>query len=173
MELIIYHDISCYVGIKELMGSHWTGRRRWMQRGDARVIVLKVLDERPMHGYEVIREISEMFGGMYSPSAGMVYPTLQWLEDESLVDCSQEVGGKKVYKITEAGKKFLANGQETLKRLQVFKEKMPKERVDMIKAGRRLVHTAMTSSRELSGKKAKEAAKILNDAQAKLAKLQE
>ncbi len=156
-----------------MMGTPWMVRRRFMQRGDARVIVLKVLDEKPMHGYEVIKEISEMFGGMSWPSAGMVYPTLQWLEDESLVDCSQEEGGKKVYKITAAGKKFLANGQETLKRLQAFKEKMPKERIEMMRAGRRLVHTAMVSYPGLSAKKAKEATRILNEAQAKLAKLLE
>lgn len=143
-------------------------RHRWMQRGDARVIVLKVLDERPMHGYEVLKEISEMFGGMYAPSAGMVYPTLQWLEDEGLVNSSQEEGGKKIYRINDAGKKFLANGQQTLKRLLAFQKKMPEEKLKMMRAGRKLFQTTMTAFPEMSEEKAKVAAKILNEAQAKL-----
>jgi DNA-binding PadR family transcriptional regulator len=144
-----------------------------MQRGDARIIVLKVLNERPMHGYEVIKEISEMFGGMYAPSAGMVYPTLQWLEDESLVNSSQEENGKKVYRINDTGKKFLANGQQTLKRLSAFQKKMPEEKLEMMKAGRKLFQTTMASFPEISERKAKEATKILNEAQAKLAELVE
>ena len=126
-----------------------------------------------MHGYEVLKEISEMFGGMYAPSAGMVYPTLQWLEDESLVNSSQEEGGKKVYRINDAGKRFLANGQQTLKRLLAFKKKMPEERLEMMRAGRKLLQTAMMAFPEMSEEKAKEAAKILNEAQAKLDKLVE
>ena len=156
-----------------MFGNPWIRRHRWMQRGDARVIVLKVLNERPMHGYEVIKEISEMFGGMYAPSAGMVYPTLQWLEDESLVNSSQEEGGKKVYRINDAGKKFLAKGQQTLKRLSAFQKEMPEEKLEMMRAGRKLFHTTMTAFPEISGKKAKEATKILNEAQAKLDELAE
>jgi len=151
-----------------MFGSPWMRRHRWMQRGDARVIVLKVLDERPMHGYEVLKEISEMFGGMHAPSAGMVYPTLQWLEDEGLVNSSQEEGGKKIYRINDAGKKFLANGQQTLKRLLAFQKKMPEEKLKMMRAGRKLFQTTMTAFPEMSEEKAKVAAKILNEAQAKL-----
>ena len=156
-----------------MFGNPWIRHHRWMQRGDARIIVLKVLNERPMHGYEVIKEISEMFGGMYAPSAGMVYPTLQWLEDESLVNSSQEENGKKVYRINDTGKKFLANGQQTLKRLSAFQKKMPEEKLEMMKAGRKLFQTTMASFPEISERKAKEATKILNEAQAKLAELVE
>lgn len=156
-----------------MFGNPWMRRHRWMQRGDARIIVLKVLDGRPMHGYEVIKEISEMFGGMYAPSAGMVYPTLQWLEDESLVNSSQEEGGKKIYRINDAGKKFLANGQQALNRLLAFQKKMPVERLEMMRVSRRLFHTAMNAFPEVSGAKAKEATKILSEAQARLDKLVE
>jgi len=145
---------------------------RWMQRGDARIVVLKVLNGRPMHGYEVMKEISEMFGGMYAPSAGMVYPTLQWLEDESLVNTSDE-GGKKTYRINDAGRKFLENGQQTLKRISAFKKKMPEDKIEMMRAGRKLFQTAMAAFPDISGKRAKEASKILNEAQVKLAKLVE
>jgi DNA-binding PadR family transcriptional regulator len=156
-----------------MFGNPWMRHHRWMQRGDARIIILKVLNERPMHGYEVIKEVSEMFGGMYAPSAGMVYPTLQWLEDESLVNSSQEESGKKVYRINDAGKKFLANGQQTLKRLSAFQKKMPEEKLKMMRAGRKLFQRTMASFPEISERKAKEATKILNEAQAKLAELVE
>ncbi len=156
-----------------MFGNPWMRHHRWMQRGDARVIVLKVLNKRPMHGYEVIKEIAEMFGGMYAPSAGMVYPTLQWLEDESLVNSSQEEGGKKIYRINDTGKKFLAKGQQTLERLSAFQREMPEEKLEMMRAGRKLFRTAMTSFPDVSEKKAKEATKILNEAQAKLAELVE
>ncbi|MGP8124708.1 MAG: PadR family transcriptional regulator [Nitrososphaerales archaeon] len=156
-----------------MFGNPWMRHHRWMQRGDARVIVLKVLNKRPMHGYEVIKEIAEMFGGMYAPSAGMVYPTLQWLEDESLVNSSQEEGGKKIYRINDAGRKFLAKGQQTLERLSAFQREMPEGKLEMMRAGRKLFRTAMTSFPDVSEKKAKEATKILNEAQAKLAELVE
>ncbi len=146
-------------------------QHRWMQRGDARVIVLKALSQKPMHGYEVIKEISEMFGGMYAPSAGVVYPTLQWLEDESLVSSNTEDGGKKVYRINEAGKKFLAKGQQKLDRLMEFQKRVPHERLEMIKAGRDLQRTAMSALPGISEAKAKQATKILNEAQSKLAEL--
>ncbi|MGD8415366.1 MAG: PadR family transcriptional regulator, partial [Candidatus Latescibacterota bacterium] len=67
---------------------------------------MKLLRERPMHGYEVMKALTEETDGWYKPSPGTVYPTLQWLEDEGLVEGSQE-NGKKVYAITEAGLGFL------------------------------------------------------------------
>jgi DNA-binding PadR family transcriptional regulator len=143
-----------------------------MQRGDARIVVLKALSERPMHGYEVIKEISDMFGGVYAPSAGVVYPTLQWLEDESLVESSLE-GEKKVYRISEAGKKFLSDGRQALDRLMEFRKKIPQERIELVKAGRDLQRTMMMSFPGISGTKAKEATKILNEAQSKLERLME
>jgi DNA-binding PadR family transcriptional regulator len=70
-------------------------------RGDSRLLVLMALRRRAMHGYEVAKEISRMFGGFYEPSPGAVYPTLQWLEDEGLVR-SEVVEGRRVYSLTEA-----------------------------------------------------------------------
>jgi DNA-binding PadR family transcriptional regulator len=75
------------------------GRAR---RGDVRSAVLRLLAEQPMHGYQIIQELSSRSGGAWSPSAGSVYPTLQLLADEGLVT-SEEAGGKKVFSLTEAG----------------------------------------------------------------------
>jgi DNA-binding PadR family transcriptional regulator len=70
--------------------------------GRLRLYLLKLLDEAPRHGYEVIRLLEERFQGLYAPSAGTVYPRLAKLEQEGLVTHSTE-GGRKVYAITEAG----------------------------------------------------------------------
>ena len=72
-------------------------------RGDVRVAVLALLAERPMHGYQIIREIEERSGGSWKPSAGSVYPTLQLLADEGLIEAEEE-HGRKTYVLTEAGR---------------------------------------------------------------------
>ena len=75
------------------------GRAR---RGDIRTAVLRLLAESPMHGYQIIQELSSRSGGAWSPSAGSVYPTLQLLADEGLVT-AEETSGKKVFSLTESG----------------------------------------------------------------------
>ncbi len=71
--------------------------------GQLRLYLLGLLDEAPRHGYEVIRALEERFDGLYSPSAGTVYPRLARLEEEGLVEREDE-GRKAVYRITEAGR---------------------------------------------------------------------
>ena len=82
------------------------GRAR---RGDIRTAVLRLLAEQPMHGYQIIQELSTRSGGAWSPSAGSVYPTLQLLADEGLVT-AEETAGKKVFSLTESG---IATAAET------------------------------------------------------------
>ena len=89
-------------------GTGWGRRRRrqWFDAGDMKYVILRLLRDKPRHGYEVMKDLEERLHGCYSPSPGTVYPTLQWLEDEGLVT-AQDVEGKKVYEITDAGRKFL------------------------------------------------------------------
>lgn len=72
------------------------------RRGDIRAAILRLLTEQPMHGYQIIQELSERSGGAWSPSAGSVYPALQLLADEGLVR-SDDSNGKKVFSLTDAG----------------------------------------------------------------------
>ncbi|MCK3770679.1 PadR family transcriptional regulator [Microbacterium aerolatum] len=74
-----------------------------MARGDVRAAVLSLLAEEPMHGYQIIREIEDRSNGTWKPSAGSVYPTLQLLADEGLVE-AEEHNGRKTYSLTEAGR---------------------------------------------------------------------
>lgn len=76
-----------------------------MRRGDMKFLLLEVLKEGPRHGYEIISELEQRFRG-YRPSPGSVYPTLQMLEEGGFVT-GEEVDGKKVYTITDAGLKLL------------------------------------------------------------------
>ena len=80
------------------------GRRR---RGDVRAAILALLSERPMHGYEMIQELEERSDGMWRPSAGSIYPTLQLLEDEGLI-AGEEHAGKRRFSLTDAGREELA-----------------------------------------------------------------
>ncbi len=79
------------------------GSRR-SRRGDVRAAILALLAERPMHGYEMIQEISERSGQFWRPSPGSVYPTLQLLADEGLIASTEGSGGKRRYELTEEGR---------------------------------------------------------------------
>lgn len=87
------------------------------ERGDLKLVVLDLLKEKPRHGYDIIQELEKRFHGFYSPSPGSVYPILQMLEDQDLVLCDQQ-SGKKVYTITDAGKKFLEEHAEEIENMQ-------------------------------------------------------
>jgi DNA-binding PadR family transcriptional regulator len=85
--------------------------------GRLRLYLLKLLEESPRHGYDVIRLLEDRFMGLYAPSPGTIYPRLQRLEAEGLVTQSQE-GGRKVYRITDAGREELASRREELAELE-------------------------------------------------------
>jgi DNA-binding PadR family transcriptional regulator len=88
-------------------------RRHWFGSGDMKYVILKLVKDKPRHGYEVMKELEEQLHGCYSPSPGTVYPTLQWLEDEGLV-VGKDVDGKKVYEITDAGRRFLEEHRDVV-----------------------------------------------------------
>ena len=77
------------------------------QKGDLKYVILDLIKDKPRHGYEIIRILEERSHGLYAPSPGAVYPTLQLLEEMGYVS-SAEQDGKKVYSITEEGQRFLS-----------------------------------------------------------------
>jgi DNA-binding PadR family transcriptional regulator len=84
----------------------WRGRGRGRGRrgrGDVRAAILALLAERPMHGYEMIQELEARTGGVWRPSPGSVYPTLQLLEDEGLI-AGEESEGRRRFTLTDAGR---------------------------------------------------------------------
>jgi DNA-binding PadR family transcriptional regulator len=97
----------------------WGGPRRhrrwgrWFEPGEMRLVILRLIREKPRHGYEIIKALEERMHGCYTPSAGSVYPTLQLLEDQGYVRIVEE-GGKKVYHITPEGEQFLDDNEDVL-----------------------------------------------------------
>ena len=89
------------------------GSDRLFDRGDLKYVILDLLRERPRHGYDIIRALEQRFRGLYSPSPGSIYPTLQLLEDQGYVSSNQQ-DGKKVYTLTDEGREFLAERAATL-----------------------------------------------------------
>ena len=85
---------------------------RGFGHGGLRLVLLKLLSEKPSHGYELIKAIEERFKGGYSPSPGVIYPTLNWLEDEGFITIVPGDDGRKQAAITEAGRVFLADKAE-------------------------------------------------------------
>ena len=83
------------------------GRGPKVGRGDVRAAILVLLAEGPKHGYQVMQELTERSGGVWRPSPGSIYPTLQLLEDEGLVS-SEELEGRRVFRLTDAGKAEVA-----------------------------------------------------------------
>ena len=103
-------------GMAGMGGPARGGRRRsqMFESGEVKFVILRLLNEKPRHGYEVIRALEEKFGGLYTPSPGTVYPTLQLLEDEGYVRVVVEEGGKKVYHVTPEGERYLEEHRDLL-----------------------------------------------------------
>ena len=86
-------------------------RERLFQKGDFKYVILDLLKEKPSYGYEIMREMEDRFHGFYSPSPGIVYPTLQLLEEMGFVTVSPD-NGKKIYTIAEEGLLFLKDKEK-------------------------------------------------------------
>jgi len=86
--------------------------RRMFDGSELRLVLLKLIEEQPRHGYDLIREIEERSGGAYAPSPGVVYPTLTMLGDMELIAEQKAEGAKKSFAITEAGTAHLAENAE-------------------------------------------------------------
>src|SRR4051812_8460412 len=92
-------------------GGPFGGGSRVFDQGDLKFVILRLLNEKPRHGYDIIKEIEDRFGGMYSPSPGTGYPTLTMLEDLGYARAKPEESGKKIYEITDEGRAYLAENQ--------------------------------------------------------------
>lgn len=146
-------------------GAFWAGRgksrggpfggARMFDQGHLKFVILRLLAEKPRHGYEIIKEIEDRFGGMYSPSPGTVYPTLTLLEDLGYARARPEESGKKIYEITDEGRAHLAENQPLIDDIfsriaefaqNIFGEPMMEVHRAMKNVGA-AIYTSKTSSR--------------------------
>jgi DNA-binding PadR family transcriptional regulator len=114
-----------------------------MRRGHIRTAILISLRETPAHGYEVMRRLEEMSGGLWRPSPGSVYPHLQMLEDEGLLQ-SSEVDGSRTYTLTESGR-------EEAERAAAAPRQGTAEGEDQIVSLRLAVGQLVSAAKQLSG----------------------
>ena len=131
MNIVIYYDILLYIcriassyskliGDKIMLSSHIQNNQRQsrlFKKGDLKYVILDIVKDNPSHGYDIITVLEKRFKGLYSPSAGSIYPILQFLENENYVtSCHKD--GKNIYTITEDGKSFLQQEKDTTDKIK-------------------------------------------------------
>lgn len=136
-------------------------------RGDVRLAVLVLLAEEPMHGYQIIAEIEKRSKGAWKPSAGSVYPTLQLLVDEGLLEQSVE-DGRKTYALTEAGKTEATAASSRQAPWEAFDARDPLGMGPLPKAGIDLAHAAAQVRRTGTQAQVEQAVTVLETARRKL-----
>lgn len=175
-------------GRKGGMGEGWPATAMWdameqlrgqfdrksgtrMGRGDVRAAVLALLAEKPMHGYQIIQEIEQRSGGAWKPSPGSVYPTLQLLADEGLVDTAvdtAESNGRKTYSLTEEGRAVAAAAAGQPAPWESDNSRDSSRAGALPRAGFDLAQAAAQVNRSGNAEQVKEAVGVLEDARRKL-----
>jgi|SRR5579872_236880 len=108
-----WQDLEEALGIGIDLGC---GRKhsRFFDTGEVRLAILSLLENEPKHGYQIMKELQERVGGAYRASAGTVYPTLQQLEDEGMIE-SEKKDGRRVYSLTDTGRAELARDPQAVR----------------------------------------------------------
>ena len=138
-----------------------------MGRGDVRAAVLALLAEKPMHGYQIIREIEERSGGAWKPSPGSVYPTLQLLADEGLLS-AEESNGRKTYSLTDEGRQVADAAAEHSAPWEAHSARDSARATALPKAGIDLAQAASQIGRSGNPEHVKQAVVVLDEARRKL-----
>ena len=94
-------------------------RQRFFGHGELRLVILDILTRNASHGYELIKEIENMTQGNYTPSPGVIYPTLDFLQDQTFITITEEETGRKKIAITLAGQHWLDENLEHLENIQL------------------------------------------------------
>jgi DNA-binding PadR family transcriptional regulator len=143
------------------------GRGGRASRGDIRVAILLLLNERPMHGYEIIAELDERTDGLWKPSPGSIYPTLSLLEDKGYVTSSEE-GGKRRFSLTAAGSEQIANRDDAPPPWEEMTADVGPEAATLRKSGMLLFAAVAQVGQAGTSQQAGEAVTILDEARRRL-----
>ena len=151
------------------MGRHRRGGGRLFDHGTLRWVVLSLIAEKPSHGYELIKAVEARLGGAYSPSPGVIYPSLTLLEEMGALE-SQADGGKKLYAITDTGRELLVENAAVLKAAGLTMDKFaarsarPTAIRDAVIRLRTVLHDRMTDETAMSEAQIQVIAGILTEA---------
>lgn len=158
---------------REGRGGHRRGGGRLFDHGTLRWVLLSLIadkpDNSPSHGYELIKAVEARLGGAYSPSPGVIYPSLTLLEEMGALQ-SQVEGGKKLYSITDAGRALLVENAETLRGAEATMDKFaaramrPAAIQDAIGRLRHVIHARLTGEAALTDAQVQAIAAILAEA---------
>jgi DNA-binding PadR family transcriptional regulator len=149
----------------------FTTLKQLIRRGSARLLVLSAVSSRPMHGYEVARQISATFEGTYVPRSGVIYPTLQWLEDAGYVVGSR-LEDKTVYTITESGRRHLKQNEGSLAEItsEIQKRREAPE-FSILRSAARLQRTIVAQLPQMSKEDKAQVARILDEANRRVSRM--
>jgi DNA-binding PadR family transcriptional regulator len=152
-------------------GHGFGSRERLFDGGELKLVILKLLAEQPSYGYQLIKAMEERLAGGYSPSAGVIYPTLTMLEEEGLANSTTSENNKKVYSLTAEGLQYLEESKERVgelfERIEAVSERFQRRRSpELIKAFANLRHAVMGRmwGRSMSPEKLKKIADAVNEA---------
>jgi len=145
-------------------------RIRIFQKGVIRYLILESLCDRPMHGYELMKALGENFEGLFQPSAGAIYPTLQTLQDEGYIT-TEETEGKKTHTITQEGREFLKKSEERFKTIIENRKAFLSERRELNREIRNLASLIFTNYRDLEKQKTDAVAQVLKEARIKISEI--
>jgi DNA-binding PadR family transcriptional regulator len=143
---------------------------RFFRRGLLRYMILDLINEGPLHGYEIMKHFQDEFNGLYQPSSGSTYPILQAFDEQGYVNV-EEMDGKKVYSITPKGKEFLktkeSEFQKRIERMETFISK----RKGLHKEMRNLAGLLMMNYPDLTEKQSSEIEKIIKETRRKISEV--
>jgi DNA-binding PadR family transcriptional regulator len=159
-----HHLAEAVDQVRSMLGQREAPRA---SRGDVRLAILALLAEKPMHGYQIIAEIEKRSGGAWKPSAGSVYPTLQLLVDEGIID-QQVQDGRKTYSLTESGRAEADAAASHPAPWEAFEPFDPLGVGPLPKAGIDLAHAAAQVRRTGTPEQVEQAVTVLDEARRKL-----
>lgn len=152
-------------------GHGFGGRERLFDGGELKLVILKLLAEQPSYGYQLMKAMEERLSGGYSPSAGVIYPTLTMLEEEGLATSTMSENNKKVYSLTEEGRQFLEANKERVgelfARIEAVSERFQRRRSPELRnafANLRQAVMGRIWGRSISPEKLKKIAEAVNAA---------
>ena len=125
-----------FEGFEEMGGGRGWGRRhrrrrgRIFEQGDLRFLILGLIAEKPRHGYEIIKAIEEETGGAYTPSPGVIYPTLTLLEEMGQIAATEGDGNRKQFAITAEGEAYLAENRTAAEAVKARMREVASEQAD-------------------------------------------
>jgi len=140
-------------------------------RGELKMVILTILQDRPMHGYEISRIIAEKSHGFYKPSAGSIYPALRSLLETGCIKSRSE-GRRKMYQITSKGRRLIVGRKEEIERcMRAFRESLGPDRSLLMEELAKTGKLIALASRSITPEQARALAKVVEEAREKMLRI--